>query len=125
MAITTLESVKMVLGIDGDDKDELIEMLIPLVADDYENIRGRPFGVDADGNTVYPPGANLTAIRMIGYHLAQQAEGGGLEGAAAGIASESLGDYSVSYGAGGAGGGRYGYYPESITGGIRRYVNFV
>ena len=59
--------------------------------------------------TIYPTGAEYTAIKMIGYHL----ESGGAKTA------ESLGDYSVSYAPSGAGG-----YPDTITGSIKRFVDF-
>ena len=59
--------------------------------------------------TIYPMGAEYTAIKMIGYHL----EGGGAK------TSESLGDYSVSYAP-----GRLGGYPDTITGSIKRFVDF-
>ena len=59
--------------------------------------------------TIYPTGAEYTAIKMIGYHL----EGGGAK------TSESLGDYSVSYAP-----SRVSGYPDTITGSIKRFVDF-
>ena len=61
-------------------------------------------------DTIYPVGAESTAIKMINHHLT---------GGAAGVASESLGDYSVSYRE-----EQDADYPRSITGGIKRYVSF-
>ena len=61
--------------------------------------------------TIYPAGAEHTAIKMIGYHL--EAGTGGAK------TSESLGDYSVSYAP-----GRVSGYPDTITGSIKRFVDF-
>ena len=61
-------------------------------------------------DTIYPVGAESTAIKMINHHLT---------GGAAGVSSESLGDYSVSYSQ-----EQTADYPKSITGGIKRYVSF-
>ena len=61
--------------------------------------------------TIYPTGAEYTAIKMIGYHL--EAGTGGAK------TSESLGDYSVSYAP-----GRVSGYPDTITGSIKRFVDF-
>ena len=57
--------------------------------------------------TVYPDGAEFTAARMIQYHMNA--------GKSAGIQSEQLGDYSVTFVS-------ESHYPRSITGGIKRYV---
>lgn len=70
-------------------------------------------------DTIYPTGAELTAIRMIEHHLT-----GGSRAAAQNASSESLGDYSISYKAGGPG-TTISDYPQSIVGGIKRYVSFV
>lgn len=61
----------------------------------------------------YPDGAELTAIRMIGWHLAQQKS--------IGVSSESLGDHSVTYEKSATGAESY---PASIIGSIKRYVRF-
>ena len=55
--------------------------------------------------TIYPEGAEYTAAKMI--HFAMNA--------GAGVTSERLGDYSVTYDASGA-------YPRSITSSIKKYV---
>ena len=65
-------------------------------------------------DTVYPIGAEYTAIKMIQFKLTA-AQG-------AGISSESLGDYSIVYDT--ALGSKISDYPKSIVGGIQRYVNF-
>ena len=62
--------------------------------------------------TIYPTGAEYTAIKMIQYQLTA-AQG-------AGISSESLGDYSVTYDTA----TKAADYPNSIVGGIKRYVSF-
>ncbi|OEH86249.1 hypothetical protein BHU72_11995 [Desulfuribacillus stibiiarsenatis] len=113
MPITTLNKVKTILTLD-DSKDALIEELIPLVEDDYEQIRNKPFEEDSEGNTVYPLGAELTAIDMIGYKLASDYRSHGIQ-------SESLSRHSVTYDTTNMLGG----YPRSITGRIKRYVRFV
>ena len=66
-------------------------------------------------DTIYPTGAEYTAIKMIQYHLTA--------GRGAGISSESLGDYSIVYDT--ALGSRISDYPKAIVGGIKRYVSFV
>lgn len=196
MAITTWSKVQSVLGLD-DDKETLVDALIPLVEEDYLAIRNKPFdtytkltitnaatsdgeitvtisdamrdmsymikvreddskllvaqriaiyfslrNICADGDdvlfigsgisllfgsgdtgvtadvtamgTYYPPGAEYTAIKMIDYHMNA--------GKGAGISSESLGDYSITYDTGL--GSRVADYPRSIVGGIKRYVSY-
>ena len=56
--------------------------------------------------TLYPDGSELTAVQMIQHQLSKPA----------GVQSESLGDYSVTYAK------LKGGYPESITGQIDRYA---
>lgn len=58
----------------------------------------------------YPSGAEFTAIKMINYHLKTTD--------AMGKASESLGDYSVSYDRGAT----TADYPKDIVGNIKRYA---
>ena len=77
---------------------------------------GGTTGVDATVTamaTYYPDSAEFTAIKMINYHLKTSD--------AMGKASESLGDYSVSYDRGESSAD----YPKDIVGGIKRYVNTV
>jgi hypothetical protein len=57
-------------------------------------------------DVIYPHGAELTAIKMIEHHMT---------GAKAGVTSERLGDYSVSY---------TPDYPQAITSRITKYVSF-
>ena len=56
--------------------------------------------------TLYPKGAEMTAVQMINYLMSNSG----------GVKSESLGDYSVTYEEVGSN------YPKSVTAGIRRYV---
>lgn len=63
--------------------------------------------------TCYPGNAGFTAAKMINYHMATK------DGM--GKASESLGDYSVSYDRGVTSAD----YPNDIVGGIKRYVSLV
>ena len=113
--ITTLEKVKLILGITGDSKDALIIAMIPIVEEDYLAIRNKAFDV-VDDEIVYPVGAEGTAIRMIGYKLNTLGQDG--------IASESLSRHSISYQQG-SGTGVAGLYPASVIGGIKRYAEFV
>lgn len=103
--ITTLERVRSIIHVDV--SDEHILALIPLVEQEYERLRNRPFDTDDDGEVVYPQGAELTAALMVGYHLAALSH-------ASGFLSESLGDYSYTRSA--------VEYPPQVIGGIRRYV---
>ena len=108
MAITTLTTVKTVLGYADTTKDALISLYIPKVEADYLNIRGVEFATVNDV-TAYPDGADITAALMIGYLLK----------AKHGLQSESIGSYS--YSAEGTD-KQIGGYPKSIVGTIKRYI---
>jgi hypothetical protein len=114
--ITTLEQVKLVLGITTDTKDTLIEALIPLVEADYLFIRNKAFDTDDEGAIVYPIGSEGVAIRMIGYQLNVQGQQG--------VSAESLSRHSITYQVG-TGTGAMALYPASISAGIKRYAEFV
>ena len=105
--ITSWNSVQTVLGLPDAKKDQ-VEALIPMIEAHYLHIRNKPFDTNEAEATVYPTGAELTAIEMIDFQLKRQGN----------ISSESLGDYSVSY----AG---EGDYPHSIRKQIKTYVGFV
>lgn len=107
MAITTVPKVNEILQISG--KDSLIGELIPLVEEDYQEIRQKKFEKDDDDLTIYPNSSELTAIKMIGYLLSNNY----------GIKSESLGDYSVTFES-----DKMGGYPRSIVGRIRRHLRW-
>ena len=113
--ITTLENVKLILGITTDSKDALISALIPIVEADYLLIRNRAFDLDGE-ETVYPVGAEGVSIRMIAYHLNTQGQYG--------IASESLSRHSISYQQAN-GNGLSAMYPTAITAGIVKYADFI
>lgn len=110
MAITTLQKVKTILQITDNSKDALITELIPLVEEDYQVLRRKPFDKDTDGSTVYPMGAELTAIRMVEYNMANKSSG---------VKSESISRYSVTYE------DAEKSYPKSIIGKIKRCVSFI
>lgn len=108
--IVSRETVKTILRVPDATTDELIDTLIPLIEEQYEEIRNAPFDRDEDDATVYPKGAELTAALMVGYQLSAMRNAGGMS-------SESLGDYSYSRAeTGGL------EYPAQVIGGIRRYV---
>lgn len=110
MAITTLATVKTVLGITDSSKDARITALIPLVESDYLNIRNLAFDV-VGGSIVYPAGSEMTAIKMISWQL--------YNANSFGKSSESLGDYSVSYEQ-----NRISEYPLTITNQIKKYIKY-
>ena len=107
MAITTLENVKLLLGINGETKDTLITALIPLVEEQYQNIQNKLFEKDEDDNIIYPIGSELIAIKMIKQNIEFKSKSG--------KSSESLGNYSVSFLSAEE-------YDKSITREIRKYV---
>ena len=108
MAITTLSTVKTILGYTDTSKDALISLYIPKVEADYLNIRGTEFATVNDA-TVYPDGADVTAALMIGYLLK----------AKHGLQSESIGNYSYSNESTDK---QICGYPKSIVGTIKRYI---
>lgn len=103
MPITTLAKTKEVLRIKDTSKDEYISAMIPLVEEWLKGYANATFK-DDEGNESYPQGAELTAIKIIEYHLH-----------GAGVTGESLGDYSVSISEN---------IPKSILSGIKRKVKF-
>lgn len=94
--ITSLDKVKNVLQLSGNQKDDAIIELIPLVEDWIK-------GYCNDDFTETPQGYELIAIKMIEYNLNQKS----------GIESESLSRHSVTFSTD---------YPSSITKGLRRKV---
>jgi hypothetical protein len=109
MAITTLATVKLVLGITGTTKDAQITALIPIVESQYLAIRRIPFKVDENDDIVYPAGAEAVAIKMIDWQMNNTRSYG--------KNSESLGDYSVTYDT-----NRISEYPTQITNMIEKYI---
>jgi hypothetical protein len=104
------------LQVQGTEKDQLINDLIPLVESDYLAIRNKPFDVGTDGNITYPDGAELTAIKMIGFHI------NSVKGL--GINSETIGDYTIEYEKP-TGTATINGYPAVIVGTIKRFRNKV
>lgn len=104
MPITTLQKVKTILNLSGTNKDEAIDLLIPLVGDWIQQYCNNDFKNEED-ESVYPPGYELIAIKMIEYNLNQKT----------GITQESLSRHSVSFS---------DDYPKSIVKGLKRRVSW-
>jgi hypothetical protein len=107
--------IKSFLGITDTSQDDRIDAMIPVLIEQYEQIRNAPFDfiVDSDGNKtfIYPESLPAVISQMMEYVLAVQS--GGYKQAT----SEKIGSYSVSYG------GSDSYpYPQSIMGQIKRFV---
>lgn len=96
--ITTLEKVKNVLQISGNQKDNAIIELIPLVEEWIK-------GYTNDNFVETPPGYELIAIKMIEFNLNQRT----------GVTSESLSRHSVTFETD---------YPATITKGLRRRLKW-
>jgi hypothetical protein len=104
MPITTLSKYKAVKGIADNTQDERINALIPVVEDWIKGYTGDTFK-DSNDAPLYPSGYDRIAINLIEYDLKKSA----------GVASESLGSYSVSY---------ESNYPPSLLKGLRQKVRF-
>jgi Phage gp6-like head-tail connector protein len=104
MPITKLETVKAIKGYADTRNDERIKALIPLVEDWIKGYTGETF-LDENDAPLYPSGYERIAINLIEYDLKK----------AAGIKSESLGSYSVSF---------EEDYPPSLIKGLRQKVRF-
>jgi len=94
--ITSLDKVKSVLQLSGNQKDNAIAELIPLVEDWIK-------GYCNDDFVEPPQGYELIAIKMIEFNLNQKS----------GVESESLSRHSVTFAT---------EYPLSITKGLRRKI---
>ena len=66
--ITTVARAKIMLHIPATDtsRDDEIEFMIPEIEGQLKALTNQTF-IDADGIDSYPAGAELTAIRMIGF----------------------------------------------------------
>ncbi len=106
--ITANDVIQVLQTADDIQTRTLIEKLIPIAVSDYLSIRNAPFET-SDDETIYPDGFDSTLIRMVGYLLNQQS--------GIGAQSESLGDYSVTY-------GETRGYPVGVIGQIKRMVSF-
>lgn len=74
ISITNKDFVKTILKITGTDDDAIIDSYIPLAEADYLRIRKAPWAQNYNStteelNNIYPPGANITVAKMIGYML--------------------------------------------------------
>lgn len=77
----------------------------------FEDTDGTGVDVTLSGmKDIYPDGATHTALKMIDFRLNTDNQG---------LASESLGDYSISYDS-----DRVADYPRAIVGGIKRFVSW-
>lgn len=102
--IITVEEYKQIKEVKDSSRDSLISKLIPLIEEDYFFIRGKALN---EGES-YPAGSKLVAADMLSYRLDH------LD--LAGVSSESIGDYSVSYEQ------ASNSYPVSIVRRIKRYL---
>ena len=102
-SIITKAEVKTLLQITGDSKDDLIEMLIPIVESDLLEYLNNDFDED------YPEGLKGYLASMIGYKAKKD------HGV---VLSETVSRYSVTYGSGAefiAG------YPATIMSGLSKW----
>lgn len=114
MAILTLSEYKQLSGITDEAKDELIALLIPIVEEDYQEIRGKPFATDTAGEVIYPSGSKLTAKLMLDWLISPESG----KALGSGMQQEQIGKYSYELGEIDADSG----YPKAIIGRIQRYV---
>ena len=114
MAIITRDEYKQLADITDDSLDAMIDLLIPVVEEDYLKLRGAPFEVDEEAHVVYPPGALLTTKLMLDWLLSPES-GKALTG---GKKSETIGKYSYSLQEIDAESG----YPKTIIGRIKQYA---
>ncbi len=113
MAIITRDEYKALAQVTTDEKDSVIDALIPVIESDYLRIRGKAFEQSGD-RVVYPNGSTLTAKLMLDWQLSP--ERGKLS---SGIKSEKIGDYSYQLGEIDSESG----YPASVIGNIEQYVS--
>lgn len=112
MAITTLAGYKTFYNISDTTKDVQISALIPVVEQEYLDVRNVPFEEDPADTIVYPVGSDVVANMMINFQLSLIEDNGRV------ASSEKIGSYSISYEGSSGGSG----YPSSITGKIKRYT---
>ncbi len=106
--IITKEKYKKLNNITDDSKDEILDVLIPLVEQDYLFIRNKPFDTDAHGFVIYPFNSELVANDMLNYRF--KTNGSTV------YSSETIGDYSYTINF------FDGSYPKSILKRIKRFV---
>ena len=104
--ITTRDFVKKYTNIE--DNDFQIDSLIPVIENDYLEIRGAPFDRDNEGNIVYPTGSNVTAAEMIEFRIENRKQPS--------AKSYRLGKFSITKDDSARG------YPPYIVNQIKRYT---
>lgn len=110
-AVTVAGKIAIYLGYYMKVYQNADEVILPGYVDITVNAGGTGVTSTVSGiDIIYPQGAEHTAINMISHILSEEK---------AGVQSESLGDWSVTYAKGGKS------YPNSIVNGIRRYVSWV
>lgn len=85
--ILTLDEAKTLIGNAANGKDDLINLLIPIVDDFIKQKTNNPF-LDALGQDLYPAGVKLPASQIIKY-LINQGDNS--------LTSEALGSYTIAY----------------------------
>jgi hypothetical protein len=114
MAIITREEYKQLSNTTDTSLDSMIDLLIPVVEEDFLTIRGAPFEVDDQDQVAYPSGALLTAKLMLDWLLSPESR----KALTGGKKSETIGKYSYSMQEIDAQSG----YPKAIIGRIETYV---
>jgi hypothetical protein len=114
------EFIKEFLGITDTSKDAKIDALIPLLIEQFKEIRFAPFpkvySEQAQAYVdIYPEGMATTIAYMFDY-MDKQSESGVPED----LASERIGSYSYSKGKSSSDKGAMGFYPSFITSQIKR-----
>lgn len=104
MAIITRANAKTLLNITDTSKDERIDLLIPIIENYIIKYCNNEFS--DSGVQVFPIGIRTAVISMLAFHLDQSK--------VSGVQSESIGDYSVTFGSGGD-------YPAHILKGLKTY----
>lgn len=114
MSIITKEDYKQLAGLTDDTLDSLIDILIPVVEEDYLTVQGLAFPLDSEGHTIYPGGSLLTAKLMLDWLLSPESG----KALGSGIKSETIGKYAFNLQEVDTDTG----YPKAIIGRIKQYV---
>jgi hypothetical protein len=119
MAITTLSSVKTILGITVNTYDARITAMIPYVEQKYLDIRNAPWDT-LSGEIVYPSGSDITAAYMIKYKLQIKDDGtiDTSKNVDFDLQSETIDSYSYSRSTN----TRVNGFPKEIVSDIKRYI---
>lgn len=114
MAIITKEDYKQLAGLKDDSLDLMIDILIPVVEEDYLAVRGTAFDQDVDGQVTYPGGSVMTAKLMLDWLLSPESG----KALGSGLKSETIGKYAMSLQEIDEKSG----YPKAIIGRIKSYA---